>query len=219
MSSPIQTLTPERWSAATGRRQSLDLQTSMAEAISRLVAAASFTGPGGLGKIKFQKVFSEWPTTLDTHLSPSACVASTELIRYAEAFPTPKLLEDTWYPVGGLGLGLYEVSEGECDFHLEVRAATKKERSAVVAGLESLFFGDGVSSDHKQGSRYGVLVDMPEYWGLRARLSVQEKLLADDAEAAKTNRWEAVFIVRAQGPHVRLDRVAPFTIKVTEVFT
>ncbi len=210
---PFPTMTREKFS----RKQTLDLQTAMATAIAGVLRPAEFPGPVGKGKIKFRKVFAEWPTSVDGNVTLAACVLSNDTIKYAPALLTPKLLEDTWEPKGGLGLGLYKVSEGECDFHVELRAPSKPERSALVAGVEQLFFAAGVLNTNPQGARYGVMVPMPEYWGLNVRLSVQDKAMGDDAESAKTNRWEAVFLIRAQANHVRLDTVAPFKVRIIEL--
>lgn len=208
---PPATMTLDKFS----RKQTLDLQSAMARAIARVVEPAEFPGPGGQGKIRFRKVFPEWPTSADGNVTPAACVASVDTIRYSDALLTPKLLEETWEPRGGLGLGLYKVSEGTCDFHLELRAPSKPERAALVAGLEQLMFVPGVLNK-QVGARYGRLLPMPEYWGLNVRVSVQEKALGDDQEAAKTNRWTAAFLVRAQASHVKVDVVSPFQVKITE---
>lgn len=209
------TMTRDKFS----RKQTLDLQTAMAAALAGLVRAATFPGPRGKGTTAFRKVYSEWPTSNDNFATPAACVLSTDTIHYSAALLTPKLLEDTWEPQGGLGLGLYKVSEGECDLHLEVRAPSKPERSALVAGIEELLFAPGVLNAGPQGARYGRMVEMPEYWGLGVRLAMQDKSVADDAESAKANRWEATFLVRAQANHVKLDVVSPFQVKIIETFT
>jgi hypothetical protein len=199
------------------RKQTLDLQTAMARALARTLGAAVFPGPGNQGEVRFRQVYEEWPGPNDRHATPAACVRSDQRITYADAMPTPQLLEDTWEPQGRSGLGLYKSAEGECDFQVEVRCASKPERSAVSAGVEELFLPPGVLQNHAAGPRYGVLVPMPEYWGLSVRLSVQSRDPADDAEAAIKNRWEARFLVRAQAPKVRLDVVQPFRLKIVEL--
>jgi hypothetical protein len=201
------------------RKQTNDLQSAMAEAIGTLLRNSEFPGPRGKGRIKFAAVYDEWPSSQDNALSPSACVRTPDSIKYAPALLTPTLLEETWEPVGQLGVGLYKLSEGECDFHLEVRAASRRERSALVAGIESLFVEPLVLNDKQIGGQYGRTLPMPSYWNLDVRIALQETLTSDDAESAKTNRWDSDFLVRAQANHVRLDVVSPFRLKIIEQFT
>lgn len=198
------------------RQQTLDLQTSMATAIADLLRGSKFPGPRGKGTISFAAVYDEWPSSQDNALSPSACVMSNDVLRYAPALLTPTLFEDTWEPVGQLGVGLYKLSEGECDFHVEMRAASRRERSALVAGIEALFVEPLVLNDKQIGAQYGRTLPMPSYWNLDVRIALQEKALADDPESAKTNRWDATFLVRAQANHVRLDVVSPFRLTIVE---
>jgi hypothetical protein len=201
------------------RKQTNDLQSAMAEAIALLLRTSEFPGPRGKGTIKLAVVYDEWPSSADNALSPSACVRTPDPIRYAPALLTPTLLEETWEPPGELGLGLYKLSEGECDFRLEVRAATRRERSALVAGIEALFVEPMVLNNRQVGAQYGRFLPMPSYWGLDVRVALQESLTSDDAESAKTNRWDSDFVVRAQANHVRLDVVAPFHVTIIEQFS
>jgi hypothetical protein len=198
------------------RHQTLDLETAMATAVSDNLKDQVFPGAGGLGVIRFQEVFSEWPTANDRHVSPAACVTPVNRLLYSEARLTPSLLEDTWEPRGMRGFGLYALAEGTKDFEVVIRAATKAERRALVAGIEGLFLAPGVLNNRAQGARYGVVQTMPEYWGLLCRLSLQDKQLEDTEESAQKNRWEATFLVRAQAPLVKLDVVTPFKVKIVE---
>lgn len=211
----ITVMTRERYS----RKQTLDVKTAMATALTRLLAAETFPGPRGQGKVRFLKVFAEWPTSNDVATLPAAGILSSDdTVRYAPARLTPSLMEDTWEPAGRRGLGLYKLSEAECEFKVETRARTQLERSALVAGVEALLFAPGVLNNREEGARYGRVAAMPEYWGLPVRFALRDKVTGDDAAGAKSGRWEATFSVLAQAPHVRLDVVSPFRVKIREIF-
>lgn len=195
----------------------MDLESAMAKALSDLLRLQEFKGPGGLGTIRFSEVFSEWPGSNDRYIACAASVVSVETpIQYSDSRMTPSLIEDTWEPRGMRGFGLYSLAEGEKDFSVQVRAPTKAERRALVAGMETLLVAPGVLNNRAQGARYGVIQTMPEYWGLPARFSQQSKQVLDNADSAQKNRWEASFLVRAQASLVKLDVVTPFKVKIVE---
>lgn len=212
----IPEMTRDRYS----RKQTLDVRSAMALALQRLLEACEFPGPKGIGKVRFAKVFREWPTSNDVAVLPAAGVLSSDdTVKYSHARLTPSLLEDTWEPRGRLGLGLYKLAEAEVTLKVELRARTQLERSALVGGVEALLFAPGVLDNRPKGARYGRVTDMPEYWGLPVRFSVEDKTTGDDAAGAKSGRWEATFSIAAQASHVRLDVVAPFRVKITEIIT
>lgn len=206
--------TPEQFS----RKQTLDLESAMAKAIADLLRVQNFVGPGGQGTIRFNEVFAEWPSSNDRYVGPAACVQPMNPIVYEDSRMTPSLLEDTWEPKGARGFGLYALAEGVKDFEVILRAPTKPERRALMAGIETLLVAPGVLNNRAQGARYGVVQTMAEYWSLNCRLSQQSKQVEDDADKAQKNRWEATFVVRAQAPLVKLDVVTPFKVKIVETF-
>lgn len=192
----------------------------MAKALADLLREQVWQGPQGLGTIKFNEVFSEWPSSNDRYVAPAASVVAADTpIQYSDSRPTPSLIESTWEPRGMRGFGLYALAEGEKDFNLQVRAPTKAERRALVAGIETLLFAPGVLNNRAQGARYGVVQKMPEYWDLPVRLSQQSKQVLDNPDNAQKNRWEASFIIRAQASLVKLDVVTPFKVKIVEQIT
>lgn len=211
---PPSTMTLDRYS----RKRTADLQSSMAAAIGLLLRSSTFPGPRGKGSIALAKVFDEWPSANDVALSPAACVRTPEPIRYG-ALLTPTLFEETWEPKGALGVGLYKLTEGECDYRIELRAASKAERAALVAGIEDLFVEPMVLNNRAAGAQNGRVLPMPGYWGLPARFSHRETLTSDDAEGAKTGRWDAEFLIAGQASRVKLGVVSPFRVTIREVVT
>lgn len=197
------------------RSQTRDLQTAMAIAVASVLADGDWPAPGGVGRIRFSQVYEQWPTTNDRYVTPAACVLPSGELSYSESHLTPRLLEDTWEPKGSRGVGLYELSEAEMDFEVQVRAASRAERGALVAGVETSFV-EPIVINGGRPARYGIVRPMREYWGLPIRLSLQGKRLEDGTESATKNRWEATFTVRAQAAQVVLGPVSPFTIRVVE---
>ncbi len=199
------------------RTQTLDIRTAMAAALVRMLMAQRFPGPGGEGTIQLATGYKEWPSYPDEYVSPSACVLPGEG-QMVEARLVPNLLEDTWWPRPGRpGWGLYVLSDYETEFRILVRAASNAERDALTAGIEQLFVQDQdqmlIAPD--RGNRYGVLVDMPEYFGAPARFGLKAVGMQDEGESAMREQRETVFTVMAQGKQLRVGLVQPFTVRVT----
>lgn len=197
------------------RKQSLDLETAMARAIVNFLSAQAYPGAAGIGLIRFAQVFEEWPGSNDEFVSPGVCVLPDGELAYGPSHPTPRLLEDTWENPGEAGFGLYELSEASMAFQVVVRAPTGPERNALKAGIEQLFVDPQVLMV-PTGARYGVLANMPEYFGLNCRLSLGSSRKLDGADNAMKNINEAQFVIRAEAPHVRVGPVQPLTLKIVE---
>jgi hypothetical protein len=196
------------------RRATLDLATAMATALRRLLLSAELKMPDGT-PVRFSEVFEEWPGAEDEYVPPAACVLPGELV-YGAAYPTPAPLEDTWEPPGQYGFMLTKVAEAELPIEVEVRTPTQGQRAQVVAALESLFF-DRPVGHLGTDSRYGVVVPMPEYFGLPAHFALDRNRKLDDQDRALRNAWETVVRLNAQAPQVVLGRASPFTVSVEEV--
>ena len=200
------------------RKQTLDLRLSMAASLAAFLRDQRF--PDEFGSTQFAEVYEEWPGPDDRFVTPAACVLPRGQLDYALARLTPTLLEDTCFPPAGTGqngFGLYALADAECDFEVQVRAPTTKERSDVVAGFEKLFVADRLLMDHEQGRRYGRLITLTTYHGLPARYSLQSVTVDDDADSAMKNRRESTFLVRAQAKLVKVGFVAPFVLRITEI--
>jgi hypothetical protein len=198
------------------RTQTLDLRTSMAAALVRLLQGTVFPGPGGQGAIRIETAFQEWPSYPDEYVGPAAVILPGEG-KDVEARLVPNLLEDTWEPLGFPGWGLYVLSDYESEFTVKVRAASAAERDALVAGIEQLFVQDAeqmlIAPD--KGNRYGLLLDMPEYFQSQARFGLKSTTVLDDEESAMREQREVAFIVSGQAKKLRVGLVQPFTLKIT----
>lgn len=205
-------LTPEQYS----RSATVDLETAISLAVVRTVDR-DFTGPGGVGKIRFTQVHEDWPSFEDSFTTPAAAVLPGDELKYGPSHLTPVLLEDTWEVKGEPGLGLYELAEASREFQLEYRGSTSAERNALKAGVETAFVTDEVLVAPPGGARYGVLVAVPEYWGLNVRLSITGSSKLDDQELAAKNIWMGRATILAQAKLVKLAIVQPFRVRVTVV--
>jgi hypothetical protein len=205
-------ISPEQFS----RKATTDLETAISLAVARAVSG-QFTGPGGAGKIAFTQVFEDWPSFESYYVPPSAVILPDEPLVFGPSQLVPRLLEETWEPVGEPGLGLYELAEASREIGLQYRAGTAAERNALKAGLETAFVAPEVTLAPVNGARYGALVPMPEYWGLTARLAIVDSIKLDDADSAAQNRWEGRVTIRAQAKLVKLAIVQPFRVRIREV--
>lgn len=186
----------------------------MAKALADYLRTARF--PDSSGGTQFSEVFDEWPGAEDRFVNTAACVLPRGAMTYADARLTPTLIPGTWEREGEPGFGLYAMADAECDFEVQVRAASPKERADIVAGFETMFVEDGVLMNYLQGRRNGRLITLDAYFGLPARFSLQQMTIDDDGDAAMRNRREATFVVRAQAKHVKVGPVQPFTLRIVE---
>jgi hypothetical protein len=196
------------------RRATRDLRASMAEALAVFVRKAEFNAGGR--RFRLKQVFDSWADWPDKQDWVGAAVLPDEAIKYGKTQRQPVLIEETWWPRGESGWGLYQICEATCDMQLMVRAPTDGERAAIVAALEVAFLAPGASGADVGGRSGGVLLPMPSYWGLSAFFSLIEARVLDDTESAARSRNEAMFLLRASAPQVKLDAVRPFLARVTQ---
>lgn len=194
------------------RKQTLDVRSAMATAIARKLRDSVFPRGSG-GSIKFAEVFESWPSYEQRYVPPSACVLPTPTL-YDAARLTPTLLEDTWEPPGDVGFGLYQLADIEVEFEINIRAASSAERSDIIAGLEQAWVADGILMDQVAGARYGILLEMPEYWGLCAGFSLVSARTLDDEDKAMREHREAVLSVKGVASQVTLRPVRPLNLTV-----
>lgn len=207
--------------AQFSRKQTTDLETAISMAVMRTIDR-DYPGVGGQGTLRFLALHEDWPSFENSDIVPSACVLPDGDLKYGPSHPTPTLMEDTWEPVGERGLGLYVLSEASRDFELTFRGQTLEERNALKAALETAFEDPAVENATVMmpptGARYGIVVEMPEYWGLTCRLTLLASRKLDDADTAAKNIHEGRLVLRAEARHVKLGPVSPFRLKITEIF-
>jgi hypothetical protein len=184
----------------------------MALALARKLRAAVFPRPSG-GQLRFAEVFESWPDYTQRFVPPAACVLPGSW-PYDAARMTPTLLEDTWEPHGDVGFGLYKTADISADFEINIRATSDAERAVLLAGLEDIWVADEVLMDHISGARYGVLIEMTEYWGVCAGFALKSARVVDNEDMAIRNHREAIITVTGQAPQVKLAPVRPLKLTV-----
>lgn len=192
------------------RKATRDARGAMALALARHLAGLKFFNPA---MFQFVRVFAEWPSQLDRYIPPSAVVLPSAW-KYADWAFTPHLLEDTWENPGEAGFGLYKLSEIEVELEVSVRTNHVSEREAVILGVEESFVDPELLMSEKYGGRYGLLLDLPEYYNLTARFALQSARVIDDEDRAMREQRDAVFVISAQAPQVRVGPVNPLRLTV-----
>ncbi len=210
------------------RKRTEDEGVALATALARYLLSRTFTGAGGQGLVKFADAIVEWAAPEDTYAGNMVAIVPGGELVYMDTQLTPTLLEETWEPEGRPGLGLYKRGEAQVTFNLDVRAVTGAERSALVAGIEELFVAQdildpdaepGVLMNAPQGAREGLLLDLPEYYGLQGRYTLLGSKPQDTPDSALRDANESLIRVLANTPHVSLGKVQPFTLHIREVIT
>jgi hypothetical protein len=192
------------------RKATRDVKSAMAQALARHLEGLEFFNPS---RFQFAAVFDEWPSYLDRYVPPSACVLPTSA-KYADALFTPTLLEDTWEVKGEAGFGLYKLAEMDVDMEVSIRCAHVSERDAVMLGVEQSFVFPELLMSEAFGPRYGIMLPLPDYYGLCARFALSASRVIDDEDHAIREQRDAVFTVSAQASVVRVGPVYPLNLKI-----
>lgn len=196
-------------------RATRDLRSAMAEALAVHVRGLEFDAGGR--RFRLKQVFDSWAEWPDKQDWAGAAVLPDEAVKYGKTQRQPALLEETWWPRGEAGWGLYQVCEATLDVQLLVRAPSDGERAAIVRELEGAFLAAGASGADVGGRSGGVLLPMPSYWGLSAWFSLAEARIMDDPESQIRGRNEALLLLHSAAPQVKLDVVRPFLARVAQV--
>jgi hypothetical protein len=198
----------------------MDVRDACAMALTRVIQGIDRNIAGE--HIKFNHVFDEWPRIEDEYDPPAACVMPPPDWKYSDSGSAPKLLEDTIETATDVvageppSFGLYKTAELLDDFELSIRAGSSAKRSMLKLAIEDAFQTRQITMN-PNAAPYGLRVDLPEYWGLTARASLQSGANTDSADSAQRNQREATFVISMQAPKVQLGAVYLLTPTVTEV--
>ena len=193
--------------AQFSRKASLDVRDALAMALRRHVVALTFAGSQAQ---QFAEVFEEWPSFNDSEVPPAACVLPGEF-KYSDAHMTPRLLEDTWEPKGMPGWALLKTAELACEFQLVIRTNLPAERPILMRAIEESFQKD-------TDQRYGILVDLPEYYQLKGRFVLLGGSVIDNEDTAMREKRDAAFTVSASAPKVQVVSVWPMALSISKTF-
>jgi hypothetical protein len=197
---------------------SMDVRDACALALTRVIQGIDRVIAGE--HIKFNHVFDEWPRIEDKYDPPVACVMPPPEWDYSDS-GSPNLIEASVESVTTVttdppSFGLFKTAEMLDQFVLAIRAGSVAKRSMLKLAIEEAFQTPKITMD-PNGTRYGILLDLPEYWSLTARASLLKGANTDSEDAAQRNHREATFVVSIQAPKVQLAPVWPFTPTVTEI--
>jgi hypothetical protein len=201
------------------RSACMDVRDACAIALSRVIAEIDTVIAGQ--EVKFSSVFDEWPSFEDKYVSPAACILAPPEWSYDDSGSAPKLLERDTIESIDTGetdppsFGLYKTAEMVDEFAVSIRAGSTAMRSLLKLAIEDAFQTRNVTMDPNVPP-YGLLLPLPEYWGLTARASLKAGMNSDNEDSAARNQREATFTVRMQAPKVQLGAVYPFTATISE---
>jgi hypothetical protein len=195
--------------SAYSRSQTLDARAAMARAVVKKLQRMMFRDPYG-HSVQLAEVFEAWPSAGDRFIPPAAVVLPGPWL-YDAARLTPTLMEDTWEPRGQRGWGLYKLADISLDFEILIRAASDAERSVIVQGFEVAWVADEVTSDPVEGARYGIVLPMPEYWGICAEFALKSARVLDDEDRAMREHREVIFTINGVAPQVKVAPVRPMS--------
>lgn len=205
------------------RTRTNSVRQAMAAALAESMREAQFQDQLGRA-VRFARVYDAWPTHTDRLVVPAACVLPNPT-RFSESQLTPSLLRETWEPEGQAGFGLYKVAEVEADFEVEVRAPTSAERDVVLSGMEDLWTASDSRGVELSGfqpgltqPRYGIVCELPGYWGLCGAFWLQGSRPLDNEQSAIREHWSAICTIRGLAPAVRLGPVQPMKPIVKALF-
>jgi hypothetical protein len=189
------------------RRATLDARDAMALALKRFLEGVRFDG---VDTDRFQQVFDEWPGFLDCEAVPVATVLPAGEYKYDASRLSPDLLEDTWEPDGMPGWGLWKTADVVSELTIAIRTNLVPERSAIKRAIEDAF------QSSEQLLRYGLMLPLPEYYGLLGRFALLAGNVIDNEEAAMRDKRDAVFTVSAMVPKVQVLPVWPMALRITK---
>jgi len=207
------------------RTATMDSRDACAAALKRILVGIDREINGE--RIKFAQVFDEWPSYDDKYDCPAACVLPPPEWTYDDT-STPKLMEQTVElqpipaPIGDPSdpaqeppaFGLWKTAEMLDQFQIVLRASTPAQRAMLKLAIAEAFQTPNVGMD-PGGQRYGLLVDLPDYYGITARAAIQRGQNSDNEDSAARNQREATFVVSMQTAEVQVGGVWPMGLTIT----
>jgi len=189
----------------------MDVRDAMALSLRRLVEGIRFKGAQGTDR--FAAVHDDWPSFNEKYTPPAACVLPGDF-KYLDWATSPTLMEETWWPNGLPGWGLYKVAEVQTEFQLVIRTNLVGERQVIMHAVEDAFQSTQMLMDHRRGAMYGLFQPMPEYYSLQARFALLGGSVLDSEDKAMREQREAAFTVSATAAKVQVGSVYPLANQI-----
>jgi hypothetical protein len=178
----------------TGYRD-VDCRTALTRALAEYLMDTVDVDAIGGRNITFKHVFQSWSEPEQEAKYPSAIVyAQSPGVYDASKFSpsaTPKLqlaAPDSRY--------MLTMAEFVLDLAVEIWCTDPKERMEITNACEHAFLA--------LDNMYGIILELPYYYGLRAVYELKSMQYLDSEEEAMRRYRRAIFILTAQVPIVRL---------------
>lgn len=177
--------------------QETDARTALARALAEYVRQVEVVGLGGRA-VKLAAVRDEWAEPDEKARYPYACVDAEGAQQYDSSGLQPKITPVTAVAQAGRHAYIIHQSNLTATLRLGVWCTDKEQRVAVCAALERAFWPVTFTS--------GFRLDMPHYFGARARFEARSGEYADAPDEALRGHFRVSFVLAAEGPVIRLER-------------
>lgn len=180
----------------TGLRQ-CDSRTAVARGLAQYLASLQIGWRAGR-PLRFQQAVEVWSSPASFSKYPSAAVMIPSDVEYDASSFVPKLDPALKTPDGQY---VVKTSEAVCSVSLEIWATDEEERDGLSAMLE-----DALAP---LDWMYGFLLDLPFYFGARAKYAPASVQYLDSDEDAVRRFRRAVHTLKARVPVLRLASYQP----------
>jgi hypothetical protein len=171
-----------------------DARTSLTRGLAEYLEGLTTNAQGGR-QIQLRRVYSSWAEPEDEARYPAAYVSSPGEGQYDASRFTPTV-DHTERIAQPDGRYVVHLAEFVATLAVEVWANDPQERMQLAAAIEDAF--------NPLDYRYGMLLDLPHYYGLRADYAVQSMRYQDTEVDAMRRYRLAIFTLTASVPVVRL---------------
>jgi len=171
-----------------------DARTAITRGLAEYLSGMTIDSVGGR-RNALRKVFQTWPDAEDEAVYPSAVVLMRGVAAYDSSRFVPGINDREKLPAPD-GRYVSTVAEMVGDLTVELWCNDSSERADLVAAFEE----ELVPYD----DMYGLMLDLPHYYGNRAVYELKDVQYIDDEQTAMQRYRKALFTLTAQMPVVRL---------------
>jgi hypothetical protein len=178
-------------------RADMDLETAITQGLTDYLLSLDVDQGAGR-RVKFSKVFAEYPDTENISSFPSAYMKMPDLTYDASSFTPSDFTALTDCPEDSI-LWVTKPSEGVGSVELEVWVNDREMRRALTKTLEDAF--------NPNTYRYGFSLSVPYYHGVFVSYSLQKKRKQDTEMDVLKKYRKVFFTLQVTAPQVRLFRI------------
>jgi len=185
----------------------MDPRTAMAWALGQVLGGAVFVRPGAEGgppvPFALDCVFDQWPTSQQIRELPCASIVDEQETEMEAHNLVPTILEETrdQFCEGSV---LWQDNRAATTLQVDIWAQYNETVSGVISRLPAIFNPSEV--------RAGILVEVPEYYCRKVRLTLLNYRPINTAASVFENERRILCRVRAEVDSVHLRFVEPLTV-------